>query len=93
MREEQGRWALARAQAGKNQEEEQRVRHLGRWLDRRCQQAKLTKEERGGRGGLGRRHWKLRTRVNRGSKAKSIERIWYGHVGVVNFIIRQVHDP
>ena len=71
----QGRWALAlaRVQAGENQGEERWARRLGRWLKRKRRQARLSKEERGVRGGLRCRHWKVRTREKRGSEAKSVQ--------------------
>ena len=84
---------LARAQAGKNQGEERRARQLGRRLERRCWQARLTKEQRGGRGGLGRRCRKVMTRASTGSEAKSVQHIRYSHASVVNCIIRQSPRP
>ena len=71
----QGRWALAltRVQAGENQGEERRARRLGRWLKRGRRQARLTKEERGGWGGLGHKCQRVRTKEKTGSEAISVQ--------------------
>ena len=64
-----------------------------RQFKRRCRQVRLTKEERGGRGGLGYRHRKVRTREKRGSDSKSVQHIQYSHARVVNCILCQSPRP